>query len=276
MKALFIWTVGISALLCPAGVTLAQNEVGEPFTFEIMIEHMGALIAQKTVTVGPGMDLEDIKISDGDPEDSTKIGELPGGSPIILKVVTEDDPIFRLMHMYINAPISLADIHTPGPVSLFDKTSTDPIDVTISNMVFDNAALAEPQVGGDDPPYFYTSFMRDSSGHFYESPLTHPYDFDGHEIDDIQVPATAYLDGDASQYTFNSTAGVVSSWTWGDIPSPGPGTTVHDGSSSGVTPADPGYVFELGLAVAFTVVPEPTTLTLLLGGLLLARRRRRR
>ncbi len=51
-------------------------------------------------------------------------------------------------------------------------------------------------------------------------------------------------------------------------------TKVHDGASSGVQSADPGYVFELGMAVAFTGVPEPTTILLLAPSLFLIRLRR--
>ncbi|MFQ5429626.1 MAG: PEP-CTERM sorting domain-containing protein, partial [Phycisphaerae bacterium] len=115
-------------------------------------------------------------------------------------------------------------------------------------------------------------------GHFYESTLANSFNQFGNGIIDIQVPGSAYLDGDLSRYTFDVTqTGTSASWTWGNIVNPGLLTTIHNGTNGGLSPSDPGYVFELGLAVAFVQVPEPTTLSLLaMGTVALLRRRRRR
>jgi len=266
------------AVVSVLGIVVAASAqtVGEPTGFDITIHQGAQLIAQKHVTVGLGGDLQDIKVNDGDPEDFVQLTTMTGSgdpTPIILKLVSGDDPMYRLISMYINVPLNQQDIWVPGPNSLFDPNGPDRISVAVTGMTFDNGAIALPQLA--DADWFYTSFMRDYSGHFYESPMTHPYNYAGHGIHDIQVPATAYLDGNASMYTFASAPGVASSWTWGQIPNPGLNTTVHDGSQSGQMPAQPGYVFELGLAVAFAAIPEPTTASLLLvGGLLVIRRRR--
>jgi hypothetical protein len=264
----------IAALLLAAVPVNAQ--VGEPSAFSITVKQGNQVIAQKAVTVGPGGDLQDIKVADGDPEDFVQLITMAGSgqpSPIILKLVSEplaDTAVYRLLHFYIDVPLSLANINLPGLVSLFNPLSSDQIEVSITNMVFSNGVVADPHL--ENTPLFYTSFMRDRQGHFYESPMAHPYNYNGSGIYDIQVPATAYLDADPSQYTFAATSGVSSSWTWGHIPNPGLGTTVHNGFNSGVTPVQPGYVFELGLAVAITAVPEPSTLSLLVLGLWMIRR----
>jgi len=256
----------------------AQAQVGEPASFDITVKHGAQVIATKHVNVA--VDLPDIKIDDGDPESFVQlITQTASGlpTPIILKVVSEplqNQALYRLLHFYIDVPLSMLDINHPGPVSLFDPNSLNKIDVSVANMTFDNGVNAQPRL--ENTPFFYTSFMRDYQGHFYQTPLAHPYNWAGHGIIDIQVPATAYLDGDASQYTFASTSGVASSWTWGNIVNPGQTTKVHTGFQSGVTPVQKGYVFELGLAVAFVAVPEPATASLLiLGALLLCRPNRK-
>jgi hypothetical protein len=274
------WSIATAALLMIASGSAWAQQVGEPASFTIAVKQGSQVIAQKHVTVGAGQDLPDIKTTyqDGDAESFVQLITMTSSgtpSPIILKLVsepTQDMSMYRLLHFYIDVPLSLQQIDSPGAVSLFDPHSADPIEVTVTDMVFANGIAAIPQLGND--PYFYTSFMRDHEGHFYQSPQAHPYGFAGHSIYDIQVPGTAYLDADTSQYTFASTSGVSSSWTWGKIPNPGQTTKVHNGSGL-VTPSQPGYVFELGLAVAFTAMPEPATAgLLLLGGMLLIRRRR--
>ncbi len=266
----------LSAAVWPCAV---MAQVGEPASFDITVSQGGSVIAQSSVTVGPGGDLEDIKTTwqDGDPEDFTPLQVMTGSgtpSPVILKLVsmpTPNNDVYRLLSFYLNVPISLQNIDLPGPDSLFGSSGM--IDVTISNMVIDNGAIVDPRV--EDDPYFYTSFMRDYDGHFYESVGAHPYDFNGNTIYDIQVPGTAYNDGDSSQYTFASTPGGVSSWTWGNIVPPGLQTPVHDGTQS-TNPSQPGYVFELGLSVALVVVPEPSSLALLAIGCFAVLGRRRR
>lgn len=270
--------VACIALMGAAGVASAQ--VGEPFgPFDITITQGGNLIAQDTVIIGPGGDLEDLKASwqDGDPEDFTQIGTvgLPGQeTPIILKITTDDDPYYRISHWYIDVPVSLGDIDTPGPTSLFDPDGGD-IDVTITGLSFDNGAAAIPFV--EDNNSFGASFMRDWVGHFYEVDRANAYDTYGNGIYDIQVPGEVYMEDDLSPYDFEALqSGRSASWTWGDLVNPGRTTTVHDGTTSGVTPQEPGYVYELGLAVAF-IVPEPGTVGVLLAGCvpLLLRRRHR-
>ncbi len=268
----FVSTLVI-CLVTAASTQSASGYTGEPTVFDITISHGTTVIAQDTVTIGPGQDLEDIKISDGDAEDFTQIGTLSGGSPIILKVVTDDDPFFRVLHMFINAPLDMQNPHLAGPQSLFDPDLADLIDVTISNMAFGGTTDATPLLLPEDS--FFVSFMRDQGGRFYELPGANAYDSFGHTIYDIQVPGTKYLDADAAQYAFASSPGATVDWTWGAMPNPGHGTTVHDGTYSGQPSLGDGYVFELGMAVAFLGVPEPSTLSLLLGGVLLISRRRR-
>jgi hypothetical protein len=273
-------TFAVVGCLLAVGVTdVALAQVGEPQgSFMITVKQGGNIVVQDTVTIGVGQDLEDLKTiaQDGDAEDFTQIGTVGAGSPVILKVTSDGGPdeSFRVLHWYIDVPVSLSDIYSPGPTSLFSPTGGN-IDVTISSLEFDNGVLADPLLVGNDT--YLTSFMRDYQGHFYESTLANPYNYSGYGVNDIQVPGQAYLDGDASLYTFASTAGTSSSWTWGNIENPGLGTTVHDGSNSGVSPLSPGYVFELGLSVAFVQVPEPATLSLLAPlALMVVRRRRRR
>lgn len=272
--------VAIAMLSAAVWPCAAQGQVGEPASFDISVRQGGSVIAQGSITIGPGGDLEDIKTTwqDGDPEDFTPLQVMTGSgnpSPVILKLVSEptaNQDVYRLLHFYLNVPISLQNINLPGPDSLFGPNGL--IDVTISNMTISNGVSVEPRV--ENEGLFYTSFMRDYQGHFYESVGAHPYNYNGGSIYDIQVPGTKYHDGDMSQYVFNSTPGFSSSWTWGNIVPPGLTTNVHNGASS-VAPSQPGYVFELGLSVALVVIPEPTSLSLLAIGFIavLGRRRRR-
>lgn len=256
----------------------ASAQVGDPFgTFDIEVRQGGNLIAQDTVTIGPGGDLEDLRPTfvDGTPEDHVQIG-MVGGSPIILKVVSEAsaNEAFRLTHWYIDVPLAVNMIDLPGPTSLFDPNGGD-IDVTITGLEFANGAAVTPLVLAS--PTFYTSFMRDISGNFYESVGANAYNQFGHTLYDVQVGGDKYLDGDLSQYTFDALAsGTSASWRWGNIVNPGVTTMVNDGFGATVNPLSGGYVFELGTAVAFIAIPEPTTIGLLLtgGAAVLFRRRR--
>ncbi len=278
-KSIVIAVVGCAVVLGSAASASAQ--VGEPQgAFAISVYQGGNLIASDTVTIGPGGQLQDLKASfqDGDPEDYVQIGTLPGGTPIILKVTSDGGPdeSFRCLHWYIDAPIGTVgdEIYYPGAESLFDPLGGE-IEVTVSGLAFANGALTTPLIIGTDT--FLTSFMRDYEGHFYESVMANGYDEYGHGIYDIQVPATACLDADPGLYNFEVLAqGGAASWRWSGIANPGLTTTVHDGFSSGVTPVSPGYVFELGLSVGFSAIPEPATLALLAPiGLAMVRPRRR-
>ncbi len=270
--------VAASGVVLMSGLSAAQAQVGEPEgTFTITIKQGGMTIASDTVTIGAGGELEDLKASfqDGDPEDFTQIGTIGmSASPIILKVTTDGDPSFRISHWYIDVPASLANIDVPGPTSLFDPMGGD-IDVIVSSFEFDNGNVAMPFVQGNDT--FYTSFMRDVSGHFYKSPNVNPYNYQGNGVIDVQVPGQIYTDGTPASYDFEVIqSGSHVSWAWKNILNPGASTKVINQFGSELNPVSPGYVFELGAAVAFLPIPEPSTLLLIVPALLTFGRRRRR
>jgi hypothetical protein len=269
----------IALLTICSGRAQAGSILGDPVSLFFSLKQGGTTIANVPVTFGPGGMLPDIRdiSQDGTPESFVTIGTLPlglgYGVPIILKVVAEDDPVFKLLHFYIDVPIATYQINTPGPFSLFNTADGAPIEVSITNATFAGGAFVIPQLFNTNS--FFTSFMRDKAGHFYESPQTNGFNSYGHGVNDIQVPATAYLDGNPGQYNFAALPGPVSSWTWSNIPNPGPaGTTVHNGIAGGQPSNGNGYVFELGLSVAFTPIPEPTSLALLLPIIFIRRRRR--
>lgn len=255
----------------------ARAQVGEPQgSFTITVRQGGNVIASDTVTIGPGGQLSDLKAAfqDGDPESHEQIGTIGAGdSPIILKVTSDDDPFFRVLHWYIDVPASLADIHSPGPTSLFDPNG-GLIDVTVSSLEFDNGALAMPFVLNS--PNYYTSFMRDVQGHFYNTPGAHPYDAYGNGIIDIQVPGSLYTDANINSYNFEVLGtGSSVSWRWNNILPATLATTVTNQFGGTFGPADPGYVFELGLSVAMVQIPEPGTLALLAPAAMFVLRRKR-
>jgi hypothetical protein len=268
----------IACLSVLSAANMASAQVGEPIgTFNITVTQGSHVIANHDVSIGAGGDLSDLKAvwMDGTPESFTQIGTIgPISSPIILKVVSEGGPLedMRLLHWYIDVPVSLSDINTPGLFSLLNPFDGK-VSVAISGFQFSNGAYATPQLVDNDT--FLASFMRDFQGHFYESPQTNAYNANGHGIYDIQVPGMRYLDADTSKYTFAATPGTTCSWVWDDILAPTILTKVHNGASGGQTPLIPGYVFELGTSVAFTGVPEPASLALLLPVLLMLRRRSR-
>lgn len=247
--------------------SIANGQVGEPSGFTITVKHGASTLATDNVTIGPGQELQDTKATfqDGDPEDFTQIGTVGAGNPMILKVVSEDDPMYRVLHLYINVPISLANINAPGPTSLFNPADSSLISVEITNATFFGGMAVEPRVENDNA--YYVSFMRDFGGHFYELPQANAYNTYGSGIYDIQVPGNKYLDGTPGTYNFTSTQGAVSSWTWGNMLNPGAGTTIHNGFAGGLASTGSGYVFELGLSVAFiNGVPEPATMMFVAGG----------
>lgn len=267
----------ICGVVAAAFASVANAQVGEPQgTFTITVRQGGGVIASDTFTVGPGGDLSDLKASfqDGDPESFTQIGTIgPGANPIILKMTSDDDPGFRITHWYVDVPVSTADIYSPGPTSLFNPLG-GVIDVTISGMAFDNGAAVIPFVVDNNS--FFTSFMRDWEGHFYQSPLSNAYNSYGNGVIDVQVPGQYYRDaGMAYDFVVNSD-GTTSSWTWNNILNPGLSTDVVNQFGAVIDPNMPGYVFELGMAVAFVQVPEPGTLAMMLPAALFAIRRSRR
>ena len=267
----FRFTAVFVCLVIVSAVSMARAQVGEPSSFTITIKQGASTLATKSVTCGPGGDLPDIKISDGTPESYTQIGTVGGSNPMILKVVTDDDPTFRVLHMYIDVPLSMMNIDLPGQTSLFDPSNAAAINVDVTNMVFTGGSNVLPQVQNNNS--FMVAFMRDYGGHFYQLPQTLPFNAYGHGVNDIQVPGQAFLDGAASPYSFSGTPGVVSSWGWHNLVNPGPGTTIHNGFSGGLPSTGGGYVFELGLAVAFTAVPEPGTAAMVCIGLFFMCRR---
>lgn len=249
------------------------GQVGEPTGFTITVKQGPNIIAQQALSIGPAGDITDTKINDGDPEGFAQIGSLTSGAPIIVKVVTGDDPLFRMLSVFINAPISLLDIHTAGPDSLFDPASPDPIEVSLSNLMFAGTTWASPLLL--DSNSFFVAFMRDQGGRFYELPQANSFNSYGHGILDIQVPGERFLDGGPVPYQFLAAAGAPATATWTAIPNPGAAMTVHDGTSPGQSSMGAGYVFELGLSMAVIGIPEPSSALLLLAGLGILIRRRR-
>jgi hypothetical protein len=260
------------------GVEPAKADIWQPTgSANIVIRQGGNVIVDSTFSLGtPGAQLTDFSPSwiDGTPESFTQIGTVgPQNSPIILKLTTDGDETFRLTHWYIDVPASLADIYSAGPTSLFDPNG-GAIDVTITGLTFTGGVAVLPSISDNNT--YAVSFMRDVQGHFYENPLSNPYNAYGHGINDIQVPGERYLDADTGQYMFNVIqSGTTASWSWTGLANPGLTSTVHNGLATGVTPQDPGYVFELGLSAAFVQVPEPATLGLVMFGAMAMLRRRR-
>jgi len=261
---------GLAATFGAGAPALAQ--VGEPTgTFGIKITHGGTTIVDNPNVAVP----TDIKLSDGDGEDFVQIGTIgPMNSPIILKIVTDDDPNFRISHWYIDVPASLANINLPGPTSLFDPSNPSPIEVEITNLAFTNTTNVTPLIVPNNT--YATAFMRDLGGVFYNMPLGNTTGFPGPGTQ-VQVPGQAFFDADPAMYSFTgSNFGPTASWKWSGLPNPGAGTTTNNGINPNAPSFGSGYVFELGLGVSFVGVPEPGTMTLLGGAAVMLLRRRRR
>jgi len=259
----------------------AMADVGEPIgagpgnTFGIKITQGATVLLDKNDVVMPS----DIKINDGDPEgyvvlDTWDAG-LPSETDIILKVVSMGGARenMRTISFYVDA-VDPINIYQSGLLSLFDPTNADPISVEISNISFVSTLTADPFLIDQDQ--YYVSFMRDQFGNFYEFADAHAYNAYGNGLWDVEVPGSTYLDGNASEYSFSATSGAVTSWTWSNLINPGPlGTTTADMNGNTGLPAT-GFVHELGMAVSFTGIPEPATLSMLMLAPLVMRHRRRR
>jgi hypothetical protein len=243
--------------------------VGEPYgagpggTFSIRITQGATIIAEDLAAPFP----VNIKIA---PLDPVQIGTTPGGSPIVLTILSDFGPIedFRITHWFINTPVSMADLATPSTNSLIDPGSLDPIRVEIGNIAFTGTPAAFPLVVNNNS--FYTSYLLDANGRFFQTPNTNPYDLYGNGKVDVQVPGMWYVDGSPSPYQFTGTSGPVVSWVWDNLLPPGMLTQVvqNNGSLGGTGYYSPGHVWEMGLGVAF-VVPEPSAAILLAAGGLL-------
>lgn len=273
----------LASALLAAGASVARADVGEPMgagpgnTFGIKITHGGTVLVDNPLVPFPA-DLKPIFV-DGTSETSTTIGSLGLGSPVILKIVSDGGAVepYRVLHFYVDVP-DAGNPDIAGPLSLFDPSDSGRISVQVSNIKFAGTIDATPRV--EDNNSFFTSFMRDGAGgFFYELPGANAYNSYGHTFLDIQVPGELYLDGNATDYNFSATGGAVTSWDWSGIINPGPvGSLVNDGFGNSIGSGTPaGFVYELGLGVAFTgIVPEPATLTLLAAGAASLLRRKRR
>jgi hypothetical protein len=266
----FAMLAGVALL---AAGTSAQAQVGEPTgSFGIKITQGATTIVNNPNVIVPA----DIKISDGDAEDFVQIGTIgAGGTPIILKIVTDDDPNFRISHWYIDVPASLNDIYSPGPTSLFDPNNPHPIEVEITGLAFTATTNVTPLIVNNAT--YAAAFMRDLGGRFYNLPDSVATGFPG-PATTVQVYGEKFFDGNVSQYTFaGSNFLPTASWKWSMLPNPGALTTVNDQTNPSVPNLGGGYVFELGLGVSFVGVPEPGTIGMMIPGLLavIARKRRR-
>src|SRR5262245_4940954 len=103
-----IWRIAaIASAACLVAISFANAQVGEPTgTFGIRVRQGSNTIVDESAVQVPA----DIKLSDGTPEGFVQIGSIGGRStPIILKIVTDDDSTFRISHWYIDVPVSVND-----------------------------------------------------------------------------------------------------------------------------------------------------------------------
>lgn len=252
-------------------VSAAKAQVGEPTgTFGITVKQGATTIVSNPNVAVPA----DIKISDGDAEDFVQIGTIgPMGAPIILKLVTDNDPNFRIAHWYIDVPISTNNIYTPGPYSLFDPNNPSPIEVEITGLSFLGTTNVTPTLVNNNT--YAVAYMRDFGGRFYNLPDSTATGFPGPGTT-VQVYGNKFFDVNTSQYTYSaSNFQPTASWKWSMLPNPGPFASVNDQFNASVPNLGNGYVFELGLSMAFVGVPEPSTLSLMIPAAIAILRRRR-
>jgi hypothetical protein len=269
----------LAGAVCLQSASMAKAQVGEPTgSFGIRITHGGTTIVDYPAVPLPA----DFKLSDGDPEDFIQIGTIgPNAAPIILKVVSDDDPGFRIVHFYVDVPGNLADIHHSDGDSLFAPSDSGLIDVSITGLSFAGTTQVTPMLANNST--YLAAYMRDTymgtGGRFYDLPeVTYvPPGVIGPEAQG-QVAGEKFYDGDLSQYVFTgSFEQPTASFTWGAIPNPGAVSSQVINADGSLSPGD-GKVFELGLSVAFVGVPEPGTIGLVASGLwtILTYNRRRR
>jgi hypothetical protein len=271
-----------AALACAfaASTSIARGQVGDPTgAFQIRVSQGANVIAQDVVTIGLGGELSDLKATfqDGTPESFTQIGSV-GTSPIILKVVDDGDPNFRILHWYVDVPTSLANIFASNGDSLVNPASPDPIDVTITGLTFAGTTDVTPLIVNNST--YLTAYMRDvflgNGGRFYNLPdgtfyapgILSPQA-------QVQVAGNKFFDPNAVQYAFAGSANQpFATWTWDNLTNPG-AVGAAAVNADGSLAAGDGRVFELGLSMAFVGVPEPGSLSLLVPGILMLMRRKR-
>ncbi len=225
-----------------------------------------------------------IKFNDDTSDDYVVLDTWGAGATetdIILKAISDGDPeaSFRTTHWYIDSIVP-GEIHTPGPISLFDP-SAGLIEVEISNITFVNTLTATPMVL--DQEDFLVSYMRNVPGFFYKFDDANGFGDYIPGVQAVQVPGSKYHDGITS-YAFSSTTGPTVSWKWSGLipPNPAPDPLLNTPAidEDGNSHVGDGYVHELGLGVAFVgeLVPEPTTalMAVVFAPLALGRGRRRR
>jgi hypothetical protein len=272
----------VAALACAfsASASIAKGQVGDPTgAFQITVSQGANIIANDIVTIGLGGELSDLKATfqDGTPESFTQIGSV-GNSPIILKVVDDGDPNFRILHWYIDVPTSLADIYSSSGDSLVNPASPDPIDVTITGLTFAGTTDVTPLIVNNGT--YLTAFMRDvfqgNGGRFYNLPdstffapgILSPQA-------QAQVAGNKFFDPNAFQYAFAGSNNLgFATWTWDNLVNPGAVGAAAINADGSLAPGD-GRVFELGLSMAFVGVPEPGSLSLLVPAAVMLMRRKR-
>jgi hypothetical protein len=250
-------TLCICALCVIGAAEVTYAQVGELTgsgpgnTFSITIRQGGDILLQDNDVPFPS-DIKTPGLTHVTLDDSLGTWE----NDITLQIHSEGgaEEQFRVSHWYID---------TTGNDSLFDPLVTDEIEVEISGIRFTNGANIIPYLLNQDD--YYVSYFMDEYGRFYQTPGTNiygTYHSDPWEKKDVQVPGNEYLDSTLNPYGFLASPGTEVSWTWKNIIPPGSTTLAID--NDGNSHAND-FVYEMGLAVSYVVVPEPATLTLFMG-----------